>query len=192
MKLAARLILVLSFCLGALGAAGMGARPKSPSPAALAGEEDRSTLAWGFLLTGLGGVAAGGLAERRLRRVARGAGPSGAASRLGDFAAVLRRVAINVAALDTQRPNLSCGALRDAIEALFARDYFDLTTRHEEVLEVLGFSRYARLWEPIAAAERRLARVWTLATDGELAETAAELSAARRHLERAVAELEAV
>ena len=62
-----------------------------------------------------------------------------------------------------------------------------LTSKHEEIVSLVGFSAYARAWEGVATAERLLARAWSVATDGHLEEARGELPAAREWLEKACA-----
>jgi hypothetical protein len=66
-----------------------------------------------------------------------------------------------------------------------AEQYFDLTTRNDELVQLIGFSDYARVWEGVATAERLLNRCWSMITDGHPEEGLEELPLARRSIEQA-------
>ena len=56
---------------------------------------------------------------------------------------------------------------------------------------LLGFSKYAGIWDGVASAERLLSRAWSMATDGHLQEAIEELPRARAQIERACAAMTA-
>jgi len=169
-------LIVVASCVGTLGAAGFDSEPEPG--------------AWPLFASGLALLVAGGLWERRARYGAPGA-PNAAGAGAG-FGALLERVRGEVTELDEGAGSLPADSVRRRIDTLLAGDYFDLTRDHEEVARELGFAAYARVFEGVAGAERLLARSWSMLTDGHEEEGLAELPRARRHLEAAVRELEAV
>jgi hypothetical protein len=134
----------------------------------------------------------------RARTRASGAAAAGLDARRAEIEELLTRVRTLIHRLTADAKNggavgasaLERSALLARIDALFSGELFDLTSRHEEVAALLGFEKYARVWDGVAAAERRLARVWSLATDGHLEEALEELPGARQAIERACAEIE--
>lgn len=169
-EIVANLIVVVAFCLGTVGAAGMKAPPEDAAP-------------W---LLGLGvvGIFAGGLWGRLLSRRSRGQAGSHHETR-AEFRGQIERIREIVVDLDETRAELAGDELTKRLDALFKNEYFDLTLRHEELMKLLGFTHYARVWEGVATAERLLARVWSVATDGHVEEAIEDLPGARAHLERA-------
>ncbi len=170
MEIVAKLIVVIAFCTATVGAAGMSAPPEGAAP-------------W---LLGLGvvGIFVGGIWGRLLGRKAVG--------EVGDhdenrekLRRQLEAIRDIVVDLDEKKAELTSDELTERIDQLLKNEYFDLTSRHEELMKLLGFSEYARIWEKVATAERLLARVWSIATDGHLEEALEDLPNARRQLDRA-------
>ncbi len=56
----------------------------------------------------------------------------------------------------------------------------------DELIQLIGFNQYARIWDGVAVAERLLARAWSMYTDGHPDEAAQELPLARTALDNAV------
>ena len=170
MKSLANLIVVIAFCSGTVGAAGMSAPPESAAP-------------W---LLGLGvvGILVGGIWGRSLARKSVGEAGDDVESRetLRRQLEVIREIVVD---LDENKAELTSDELTERIDQLLKNEYFDLTSRHEELMKLLGFAEYARIWEKVATAERLLARVWSIATDGHLEEALEDLPNARRQLDRA-------
>lgn len=170
MEIVAKLIVVIAFCTGTVGAAGMKAPPEGAAP-------------W---LLGLGviGIIAGGIWGRLLTRKSVGEVGDHDESRetLRRQIEVIRDIVVD---LDERKAELTSDELTERIDQLMKNEYFDLTSRHEELMKLLGFAEYARVWEGVATAERLLARVWSIATDGHLEEALEDLPNARRQLERA-------
>lgn len=231
-----KLLVVLGFCLGALGAAGFHA-PSDPVEASRqenAEELDASisarsteTLAWPFFAGGLGLLLLGGFLSRRGDGGGAGArdgdgravsgsstwpseravpasdpsadgGPGGAAAEgeqataRAEFLTMLEGLRDQVATLDDEKQGLSADDIRGRIDALISGPWFDLTQRNEELMQLLGFAGYARVWEGVATAERLLARCWSMATDGHLEEGLEELPHARENIARAAGEMAAL
>ena len=175
MKLLANLVLVLGFCVGTVGAAGFA--------------EPRESLALPLLAVGLAGVFAGGFLTRWARRAAVEDAAPGAGGRLGLFRDLLEKIRVGVEGLDREKESLPADDFRERIDRLLREEYFDLTSRNDELASLVGFAGYARVWEGVATAERLLARAWSMATDGYLAEARGEIPLAHEHLERSAKEL---
>ena len=181
MKLIAKFLIVVGFCVGTLGAAGF----QTP-----AGDGTRTTEQYAWLLFGGGFVVMtmGGVLGRSSREVPAHAKEAEA----GDRAVHLVRIATArdaVARLDAERVGLDGHALRARLEEVLEGELFDVTSRFEDTLASLGFTDYAAVWEGVANAERLLNRAWSMATDGHVDEAREELPLARANLERAVAAL---
>ena len=174
-----RILLVAGFCLGTLGAAGF-KHKGSPEPGSV------PLFVGGALALLAGGV----LARVARKRDAKQAG--GAAARRKEVLALLRAVHDSVVALEQKSASRTPQETRKAIDELVSGSLFDLTSANEEIATMLGFEAYARVWSPLANAERILARVWSLLTDGFPEEALAELPAARGGMEASLREGEQV
>jgi hypothetical protein len=172
LKVLANLIVVIAFCTGTVGAAGMKAPPEAAAP-------------W-LLGIGVAGVLLGGMGIRALGRSSRGGADAHDETR-EEFRRQIEAIRDIVADLDERKTDLSGEELARRIDLLIRNEYFDLTARHEELMKLVGFTEYARIWEGVATAERLLARVWSIATDGYLEEALQDLPAARRNLDLACA-----
>lgn len=173
MKILPNLLIVAGFCLGTLGAAGFDEPP-----------EDYAVL---YLVLGMIFLIAGGLAARSARRapgehVGGGSGVEG-------FLATIETIRDAVVKLDDGRATLSSAEIHGRIDDLLRDDYFDLTSRNEELIALLGFNNYAKVWDGVASAERLLARCWSMITDGHDEEGLSELPLARTHIEHAATQL---
>lgn len=175
MKLLANLLLVLGFCVGTVGAAGFA--------------EPRESLALPLLAIGLAGVFAGGFLVRWARRATVDDAAPGAGGRLGPFRDLLEKIRVGVEGLDREKESIPSEVFRDRIDRLLREEYFDLTSRNDELLSIVGFAGYARVWEGVATAERLLARAWSMATDGYVEEGWGEIPIAHEHLERSAKEM---
>ncbi len=172
-NIVANLVIVLGFCVGTVGAAGFrtdadGFAPEDWSIALFAG--------------GLVGLVAGGILTRFARSIARSAQSDGQGE-LSWFRNSIDRVLASVRELDDRKAELAPDEVASRLVALSAGELFDLTSRHEELVELIGFTEYARVWEGVASAERLLARVWSLTTDGYYEEALEDLPRAREWLE---------
>ncbi len=170
MKAIANLLVVIAFCAGTVGAAGMKAPPEAAAP-------------W-LLGVGVAGTLLGGIWVRTLSRSSRGEGGGHHETR-EEFRRQIEAIRDVVVDLDERKAHLTREELAGRIDSLIRNEYFDLTARHEELMKLVGFTAYARIWEGVATAERLLARVWSIATDGHREEAVEDLPAARRNLDRA-------
>jgi len=170
MTIIVRILLVAGFCVATVGAAGFG--------------KPTEELAWPLFGGGMVAIGLGGFLARSARAAAHEAGGEEGSwrRRLPADLATIRDL---VVAIDEQKRELPPFELRERIDALLSREYFDLTSQNEEIAAELGFSDYARVWEGVATAERLLARTWSIATDGYVEEALEELPEARRQIEQA-------
>jgi len=177
MVLLANVILILGFCTATVGAGGFA---RTPEP-----------LAWPLFLGGLAVTAAGGIFLRRLRAkgVGKGQAPSG---RKAEFVAMMETIRDRIVELDEKKGEIPPKELCRRIDALLRGEYFDLTSRSEELVGLVGFRCYARVWEGVAVAERLLSRAWSISTDGWHEEAVLELPILRKEFENACREMAAV
>ena len=157
-------IATAGFCVATLGAAGLqdvdaltSWRTGEPTPRAF----------WPLVLVvaGLVTLIVSGVATRT-----KGTSAAGNARDVGDlhgeYDDLLALVAARVDGLLDDAPDLDREQMLHRLDAISERDLFALTSRHEEIAAVLGFTGYARVWDGVATAERYLARAWSLTTDG--------------------------
>lgn len=175
MKPLANLLLVLGVCVGALGASGFHT-PFGAAQAAVAEEWAIALFALGLVLLGAGGVTL------RAARGVRADEDGGAATGKRAYREAIDAIHARVAELDDAKERLSGDELRERIGELLAEEYFDLTSRSDALIALVGFSDYARVWEGVATAERLLARCWSMCADGHRDEGVAELPLARASL----------
>ena len=171
------LLRVSGFCIGALGAAGFSSPPE--------------TYAWALLLGGLAILGAGAVLGRAVRGGEAGDSGGGDGGR-AEILAQIARIRDEVVELDEHKATLGAEELRRRIDELLIGNYFDLTSRHDEIAALLGFTDYAKVWEGVANAERMLARCWSLTTDGHYDVGVEELPFARANLVRAAEVMVAV
>ena len=169
----AQFLVVVGFCLGTLGAAGFG---DTVEPAA-----------WPLIIAGIGGLAAGGMLQRRTAKAGAAEEDRGEGSPSAQFEAALAAVGAGVAELAEAAGSQPAGETREQIDLLLGGAYFDLTSRNEEWMSLLGFSDYAAVWDGVAGCERRLSRCWSLITDGFPEEGLLELPGALERIETAIA-----
>jgi len=176
MTIPTRILIIAGFCAASLGAAGLGKHTgEGPVP---------TSTAWIILCCGGLALIMGGILLKLAKKTAGTAGDVDAVSR-SVFTDLLEEIRREIHDLAESRADLSAEELTQHIDALLKEQYFDLTARHEELAELLGFSKYAGIWDGVAAAERLLARAWSMATDGHLEEAIEELPRARANIERA-------
>jgi len=163
-------VIVVGFCAGSLGAAGF-AEPR----------EDYSLT---LFVIGMALLVIGGLWGRRVRR-----SPSAGARgwSLASFLGAVEAIRDKVVELDDGRAQLAPDEIHQRIDDLLRDEYFDLTSRNDELIALVGFNAYAKAWDDVASAERLLARCWSMITDDFVEEGTSELPLARRHLDHAVA-----
>jgi hypothetical protein len=171
MSVVPNVLVVVGFCLGTLGAAGFN-QPREPYALAL--------LGFGMIL-----LVAGGLWGRHAKR-SRAAAAEG--SSLAGFQASVEAIRDKVVELDRGRGTLAPREIHRRIDALLRDEYFDLTSRSDELIGLVGFNAYAKAWDGIATAERLLARCWSMITDDFPDEGLAELPLARESLDHAAGE----
>ena len=174
MKIISKLTIILGFCAASLGAASLGkpANDDSVSP----------DTGLAILICGVISLVLGGLLSKKEEQADGAAEES--ASRL-DFVPLLEEIRCEIHELASSLDKLSAEDLTQRIDSLLKRQYFDLIARHEELASLLGFSKYAEIWDGVASAERLLSRAWSMATDGYLEEALQEIPRARTHIERA-------
>lgn len=170
MQVLLRLAFLIGFCLATLGAAGF-ASPREPE------------AAW-FLAIGLVLVMTIGVVQRAQRRRSESVA-AGGLTRSG--------LAQDLDALLTAARTLSSGAAGLTDTDLVARlegiavSCSAIGTKNEEYQRLLGLKTYVRVWDGFATGERLLARAWSMAADGYVADARLELPKACAHLERAAA-----
>jgi hypothetical protein len=170
-NIATRVLITAGFCTGTVGAIGF--------------TEETPALAWILFGLGLGVVVVFGL----LGKLTGGAEVAeheshGQKQQFREMIGVIRD---RVAEIDEQKDTLDEEEVRRRIDHLLANEYFDLTSRHEDLIALIGFQGYAKVWEGVATAERLLARAWSMATDGWADEGWRELPRAHAELDRAAA-----
>jgi len=179
MKHLAMILVVLGVCVGALGASGfhrpMGVEAGSGGPT-----RERNALT--FFVAGVTSLTLGGFLVRQSRR----SGDHHAVEAEKDAArASLEAILTIVADLDRRRETESAHEIRVAIDSLMREAFFDLTSKADDLMLLLGFQDYARVWDGVATGERLLNRCWSLCTDGYEEEGLAELPLAHAALRSA-------
>ena len=173
-----RIFIILGFCTAALGGAGLG-KPAD-------GDSISSDYAWILFCCGTLALVTGGVLQMLAKKKSIGTGTGGEPTE-NYFSELLEKIRREIYSLDDSRKDLSEKELITKIEDLLETHYFNLTSRHEELAALLGFSKYAGIWDGVASAERLLSRAWSMATDGHLEEAIEELPRARAQIERACA-----
>jgi len=181
---------VLGVCFAVVGGAGF----HNPTATGRDGMTDRAseTLAWPLFVGGMVVIVLGGVAQRAMKSDARASKTADGAAEGDRDRELIMTIRDSVVALDEKKGSLERHDLCTRIDDLLKGAFFDLVDRREALLERLGFADYARVWAGVATAERQLARVWSIATDGYLAEAIEDLPAARANMDRAVKEISAV
>jgi hypothetical protein len=173
-----RILIILGFCAAALGGAGLG-KPAD-------GDSINSDYAWILFCCGTLALVTGGVLQKLAKKKPGGTG-TGDAQAENYFSELLEKIRWEIHSLDDSKKDLSEKELITKIEDLLKTHYFNLTSRHEELAALLGFSKYAEIWDGVASAERLLSRTWSMATDGHLEEAIEEIPRARAQIERACA-----
>ena len=162
------LFLILGVCFSTVGAAGFAEAPEDFS---------YEVFGVGILL-----VVIGGLTVRRATRSS-GAGTEHLIAVLGDLQLKIQTIATRVGEIDDSKDALESDDFCKQIDVLLCGEYFELGARNEEFQQLLGFSKYSKVWSGIAVCERLLARAWSIATDGHFAEAKEELPLARAEIQ---------
>lgn len=171
MKYLAQLLFIVGFCLATIGGAGF----------------SDSIESYALLLFGVGLALClvGGLLLRRAvhasahEMVADGLSEEGLARSIDKIIADVRVLVGDANILDAKQ-------LVVRIDALLQGPYFDIGSRNEDYMRVLGNAVYTQYWDGFAVSERLLARSWSMAADGALEEARAELPGVLKNIERAV------
>lgn len=179
MKRLATLLIVLGVCVGALGAAGF----HTPHGASGPDRPSREPYALAVFLLGIVSLGAGGVLTRQALRSR--AGRETLHAEKQTYLRELRAIRDIVVELDEQRTTMEPEAIRKRIGNLLGEEYFDLTSRSDDLIRLVGFNDYARVWDGVATAERLLARCWSMITDGHPEEGVTELPHARANIETA-------
>jgi hypothetical protein len=184
MKYLQSLLVVIGVCLGALGASGFH-RPYE-SGADMLGS--REPYALPLFILGCVSLVVGGVLTRRSRSASAGGNGEGKRDK-ASFARDIDAIRDLVVELDDQKLSLSAAEVHARIDRLMAEQYFDLTSKSDDLARLIGFSDYARVWEGIATGERLLNRCWSMITDDHPEEGLEELPLARRSIEQAAARM---
>lgn len=164
-------ILILGVCLGVIGAAGF--------------TDPVQEGAYGFFAAGIIACVIGGVLLRRETR-ATGNGSDHAAAAVGDLQQRVESIARRVHGLEESMSELDAHHFATEVDDILAGEYFELGSRSDDYIQLLGFGKFTQVWGGVAVAERLLARAWSMATDGFLAEAQEELPLARAQLATAV------
>ncbi len=178
MKALSQLLIVLGFCVAAIGAAGF---DRTPEPEA-----------WPLFGGGLVALAAGAFLAKQTAKAEDGAAAAQSSGRGLEIQSKIEVIRDMVVKLDDEKEGLSPNTLCERIDSLLRNEYFDLASNNEDIAKELGFNDYARVWDGIAVGERLLARVWSISTDGFHEEALKSLPDARRNLERAASAAAAI
>ena len=172
--LVANLFLVIGFCLGTVGAAGFG--------------PETQDLAWPFLIAGSGLMVVGAFLRRRALKGLVDTQSVGQGS-MEKLQAGLTSVQNQMQALCLEMDSMQEVDFRSRLDSVLEETVFDLTKDSEDYLSEFGFAQYARVWDGIAVGERLLARAWSMATDGHIAEAREEVRLSLAEFSRASATL---
>ena len=172
MRFLPNVLIVGGFCLATLGAAGFDAQ-REPNAAT-------------YLVLGMIVLVVGGVWDRRMKRSTTETVDHG--SSLAGFVTTVEAIRGKVVQLDDGKGTLHPDEIHSRIDHLMGEEFFDLTSRHEELIALVGFNAYAKAWDGIATAERLLARCWSMITDGFAEEGLEELPLARAAIDQAATE----
>jgi hypothetical protein len=176
MKFLPNVLIVGGFCLATLGSAGFDAT-REPNAAT-------------YFIAGLAILVVGGLWDRRMRHSPAEEADHG--SSLAGFVATVESIRGKIVQLDDARGTLHPDEIHSRIDHLLGEEFFDLTSRNEELIKIVGFNDYAKAWDGVATAERLLARCWSMITDGFAEEGLEELPLARAAIDQAATEFAAL
>lgn len=171
MKLIATLLFIGGFCVATIGGGGF-AEPL----------EDNALI---LFIAGLVMCLIGGLILRKIQHEEIHGQASDGISEEGLLEG-LKKLDAGVDRLCADAANLDGKQLCARADELLQGGYFDLGSRNEDYIRVLGNATYTRYWDGFAVSERLLARAWSMAADGALEEARAELPGVRSHLHRAL------
>jgi len=178
MNLVSQLLIVVGFCVASIGAAGFGVPLEDGAMALFIG--------------GMIALAVGAFMAKQAAKAEQTAKAASIADSGITVQSQIEGLRDLVAKLDDEKATLASEVLCQRIDDLLTNEYFDLTSKNDEIARDWGFSNYAKVWDGVATAERLLSRVWSIATDGHLEEALESLPEARRSLERAAEQAAAV
>ncbi|MDP7061760.1 MAG: hypothetical protein QF489_02350 [Planctomycetota bacterium] len=170
MKYIAQLLFIGGFCVATVGGAGF--------------SDPLEESALMMFIGGLVLVLVGGIMLRRAvhaeahEKVADGLSEEGLAKAIEGIAADVRGLIDEASGLDGKQ-------LCTRIDTILQGSFFDIGSRNEDYMRVLGNTVYTRYWDGFAVGERLLARSWSMAADGAVAEAVAELPGVLKNIERA-------
>jgi hypothetical protein len=170
MKILANLLFIGGFCLATVGGAGF--------------SDPIEQHAMMMFVAGLVMCLVGGIVIRRMthaeahEKAAEGLSEPALAAAIADLHRRTRQLAEDADGLDAK-------ALCARIDELLQGPFFDIGSRNEDYMRVLGNAVYTRYWDGFAVGERLIARAWSMAADGALEEARAELPGVVANLQRA-------
>ncbi|MCP4093285.1 MAG: hypothetical protein GY747_07535 [Planctomycetes bacterium] len=172
MKYIAQLLFIGGFCVATIGGAGF-SDPLEPNALIM--------FIGGLVLVLIGGIM--------LRRAAHAEAHEKVSDGLSEegLANSIKRIADDVRSLVSDASSLDGKQLCTRIDAILQGPFFDVGSRNEDYMRVLGNTVYTRYWDGFAVSERLLARSWSMAADGALEEAVAELPGVLKNIERATA-----
>lgn len=176
MRFLPNILIVGGFCLATLGAAGF--------------DSTREPNAATYFVLGMAILVVGGIWDRRLRHSPAEEADHG--SSLAGFVAIVESIRGKIVQLDDGKGTLHPDEIHARIDHLLGEEFFDLTSRNEELIKLVGFKHYATAWDGVATAERLLARCWSMITDGFAEEGLEELPLARQAIDQAATEFVAL
>ena len=179
------LLMVLGFCIGAVGATGFHSPTDSAnaSGAAAADAPSTETYAWALLVGGIVMLGAGALLGRGARAESLAEGKSGVVAGIQKELVEIQSL---VAGLDESKDSMENAELMARIDDMKTGVLFDLGNRSDSFASQIGFDAYARVWGDFATCERLLNRSWSMAADGHTSESRAEIPLAHAAITAAV------
>ncbi|HPF12820.1 MAG TPA: hypothetical protein P5218_03090 [Planctomycetota bacterium] len=201
MNFLARILVLIGFCLGTLGAAGFhspklsatsiptvdptapeGTPPVEPDAALLESKQEKGAP-W-YFGAGLGLLLLGGGYLKFAGKTTSVAG-AGAQEGRADLKRRIQEVHSELVQLSMSARDLSPVQMRGVINDLNEGALYELTSEFERWTQLLGFEDYARIWAHVATGERLTNRAWTLYADGFPLEGREELLLASQAFEEA-------
>ncbi len=179
-------LVVIGFCLGAIGATGFHSPTASANGQGLEAEGAPNTenYAWAFLVCGIALMGGGAFLARGARADSDDGGKSGAIAAIRED--LLRVQSLVTGMADSSDP-IDDAQLMARIDEMRTGVLYDLGSRSDSFASHIGFDAYAQVWGDFAVCERLLNRCWSMTADGHGDEGRAELPLARAAIDTAVA-----